>query len=456
METQLPDLIVLDVMLPGMDGFAVCQRLRESPATAEVAVMMLTAKSEEADIVRGLNQGATDYVTKPFSPRVLLARVCAVLRRRQASVTSIEAGPEDDIGEEEEVINIHELIIHPGRHDVRINGLPVPLSSTEFRILYYLAGRRVGSLAANRFSTGFTATITRLRTARWMCKSSACGKSSAMPASISRPSAASAIALRSERPYNGDRLISISHGRRFQSIAGSSHAPAVAWNLEDPMGRRTAAAIAAARAGPYVAIRVGKSLETQVWTKLELAACAPRCGSGDLVVDAGRRPEDVAAVCRDLADRFDVRLTVILPSGKVVADNTDDPAGVRQPSRAAGGRPGLRRRDRPLDPARASRGTSNSCIWPCRCVATGGSSPSCGHHFPRPSLAAAQWAIYAEIAAVGLLAVLAAASPRCSGAAGGSAPCKTFAAAQNTSPAAIGNIDCPTIHRRKSACWRNR
>ncbi len=140
-ETQLPDLIVLDVMLPGMDGFAVCQRLRESRATAEVAVMMLTAKSEEADIVRGLNQGATDYVTKPFSPRVLLARVRAALRRRQASVTSIEAEPADDIGEEEELINIHELIIHPGRHDVRINGVPVSLSSTEFRILYYLAGR---------------------------------------------------------------------------------------------------------------------------------------------------------------------------------------------------------------------------------------------------------------------------------------------------------------------------
>jgi two-component system alkaline phosphatase synthesis response regulator PhoP len=141
-ETQIPDLIVLDVMLPGIDGFAVCQRLRESSATAEVAVMMLTAKSEEADIVRGLNQGATDYVTKPFSPRVLLARVRAALRRRQARVVSIGDGPEDDLREDEdEVINIHELVIHPGRHDVRVNGVRVSLSSTEFRILYYLAGR---------------------------------------------------------------------------------------------------------------------------------------------------------------------------------------------------------------------------------------------------------------------------------------------------------------------------
>ena len=67
-EKQTPDLILLDVMLPGMDGLTVCQRLRASPKTADVAIMMLTAKSEEADIVRGLNLGATDYVTKPFSP----------------------------------------------------------------------------------------------------------------------------------------------------------------------------------------------------------------------------------------------------------------------------------------------------------------------------------------------------------------------------------------------------
>ena len=138
-ETQIPDLILLDVMLPGIDGFSVCQRLRASPKTAEVAVMMLTAKSEEADIVRGLNQGATDYITKPFSPRVLLARVRAALRRQQAVAT-----PElEEIEEEgeEEVIHIHELVIHPGRHEVRVNGTPVSLSSTEFRVLHYIAGR---------------------------------------------------------------------------------------------------------------------------------------------------------------------------------------------------------------------------------------------------------------------------------------------------------------------------
>ena len=140
-EQQVPDLILLDVMLPGMDGFAVCQRLRASPRTADVAVMMLTAKSEEADIVRGLNQGATDYVTKPFSPRVLLARVRAALRRQQAVATAMATDEEDDFGECDEIITIHELVIHPGRYEVRVDGVPVSLSSTEFRVLYFLAGR---------------------------------------------------------------------------------------------------------------------------------------------------------------------------------------------------------------------------------------------------------------------------------------------------------------------------
>ena len=94
-EKQTPDLILLDVMLPGMDGLTVCQRLRASPRTADVAIMMLTAKSEEADIVRGLNLGATDYVTKPFSPKVLLARVRAVLRRKPAVATAEEEEGED-------------------------------------------------------------------------------------------------------------------------------------------------------------------------------------------------------------------------------------------------------------------------------------------------------------------------------------------------------------------------
>lgn len=135
-ERQIPDLILLDVMLPGIDGMTVCQRLRAAPRTADVAVMMLTAKSEEADIVRGLNLGATDYVTKPFSPRVLLARVRAVLRRNTPAAVAEEEEHEDD-----EIITAHNLVIHPGRHEVRVDDVPVSLSSTEFRVLYFLASR---------------------------------------------------------------------------------------------------------------------------------------------------------------------------------------------------------------------------------------------------------------------------------------------------------------------------
>jgi two-component system phosphate regulon response regulator PhoB len=140
-EKQLPDLILLDVMLPGIDGFAVCQRLRAAPRTADVAVMMLTAKSEEADIVRGLNHGAADYVTKPFSPRVLMARVRAALRRQPALTPADEEDDDGDDGDHDDVITIHELVIHPGRHEVRVSDEPVTLSSTEFRVLYFLASR---------------------------------------------------------------------------------------------------------------------------------------------------------------------------------------------------------------------------------------------------------------------------------------------------------------------------
>ncbi len=135
-EKQTPDLILLDVMLPGVDGLTVCQRLRASPKTADVAITMLTAKSEEADIIRGLNLGATDYITKQFSPKVLLARVRAVLRRAPAAPTVEEEGEEG-----EEIIEMHGMMIHPGRHEVRVEGNPVVLSSTEFRVLYFLASR---------------------------------------------------------------------------------------------------------------------------------------------------------------------------------------------------------------------------------------------------------------------------------------------------------------------------
>jgi len=127
---ETPDLVLLDLMLPRIDGLEVCRRVRGGGVNASVPIIMLTAKGEEADIVTGLELGADDYITKPFSPRVLLARVRAVLRRQ-----SSELPGEDD------TVEIHNIAIHPGRHEVLVDGEPVNLTRTEFQVLHYLARR---------------------------------------------------------------------------------------------------------------------------------------------------------------------------------------------------------------------------------------------------------------------------------------------------------------------------
>jgi two-component system phosphate regulon response regulator PhoB len=127
---QPPELIVLDLMLPGMDGLDVARHLKNDARCRQVPIVMLTAKGEEADVVTGLELGAEDYVTKPFSPRILVARIKAVLRRRH------EAPAEGD-----ERIEIHDLEIHPGRREVRVAGVPVDLTYTEFQVLHCLARR---------------------------------------------------------------------------------------------------------------------------------------------------------------------------------------------------------------------------------------------------------------------------------------------------------------------------
>ncbi|NLF68905.1 MAG: response regulator transcription factor [Candidatus Anammoximicrobium sp.] len=131
-EARIPDLVILDLMLPGLDGLTVCGKLRANPRTAGVAIVMLTAKGEEADIVKGLNAGANDYITKPFSRNVLLARMRAVLRHVGLSSDSAER---DEAGVE---VRIHNLAIHPGRHQVLVDGQAVELSATEFRLLHAL------------------------------------------------------------------------------------------------------------------------------------------------------------------------------------------------------------------------------------------------------------------------------------------------------------------------------
>lgn len=134
-ESKTPDLILLDIMLPGLDGLRVCRKLKENPKFQSIPVIMLTAKGEEPDIVAGLNMGADDYVTKPFSPKVLLARVQAVLRRAEVEHTISEEE------QESEIIEIRDLMIHPGRHEVFVCHKPVELTATEFKLLHFLAQR---------------------------------------------------------------------------------------------------------------------------------------------------------------------------------------------------------------------------------------------------------------------------------------------------------------------------
>jgi two-component system alkaline phosphatase synthesis response regulator PhoP len=125
-----PDLILLDLMLPGIDGLEVCRRFKAEAKTGQVPIIMLTAKGEEADVVTGLELGADDYVTKPFSNRVLLARVRTVLRRRSTGPPGPDA-----------LLKVHDLVVDPGRHEVLLRGQAVDLTATEFRLLHLLARR---------------------------------------------------------------------------------------------------------------------------------------------------------------------------------------------------------------------------------------------------------------------------------------------------------------------------
>jgi two-component system alkaline phosphatase synthesis response regulator PhoP len=126
---DLPDIILLDLMLPGVDGLEVCRKLKSDVSTSNIPVIMLTAKGSEADVIVGLEMGADDYITKPFSPRILTARVKAVLRRKRALSSDDEDSP----------IQLSGLAIYPDRHEVLVEGSPVELTATEFRILNHIA-----------------------------------------------------------------------------------------------------------------------------------------------------------------------------------------------------------------------------------------------------------------------------------------------------------------------------
>ena len=126
--SNVPGLILLDIMLPGLDGLEVCKILKNDGKTQHIPIIMLTAKSEESDVVTGLEVGADDYITKPFSPKILIARIRNILRRKSREADRTVT-----------TITVHDIVIHPGRHEVAVAGKPVDLTFTEFQILQFLA-----------------------------------------------------------------------------------------------------------------------------------------------------------------------------------------------------------------------------------------------------------------------------------------------------------------------------
>ncbi len=128
---RLPSLVLLDIMLPGMSGLDICRAMKRDPETRGIPVIMVTARGEESEIVLGLELGADDYVPKPFSPRELVARVKAVLRR---------GGIKERIDAEERLVH-ERLVVDLARHEVRVDGKRVDLTPTEFRLLKVLAAR---------------------------------------------------------------------------------------------------------------------------------------------------------------------------------------------------------------------------------------------------------------------------------------------------------------------------
>lgn len=137
---RIPDLVVLDLMLPGIDGLEVCRRLRSDPRTTHIPIVMLTAKGEESDAVIGLSQGADDYVRKPFGMKELVARIATRLR---AADTRTPAG------DTQKVARFGELVIDSVKHEVTIAGQPVKLTVTEFKLLRHLVMNRGRAFTRN-------------------------------------------------------------------------------------------------------------------------------------------------------------------------------------------------------------------------------------------------------------------------------------------------------------------
>ena len=127
-QKEIPDLVLLDLMLPGMDGIEICRQLKADSATRSISIIMVTAKGEESDIVLGLGIGADDYVLKPFRPRELIARVKSVLRRGRLK---------EEVNED--IVSIDGMVIDCNRHEVRLEGKKINLTAMEFKLFHFLA-----------------------------------------------------------------------------------------------------------------------------------------------------------------------------------------------------------------------------------------------------------------------------------------------------------------------------
>ena len=366
--------------------------------------MMLTAKSEEADIVRGLNLGANDYVTKPFSPQGVAGPRAGGApppaggrgrgRRRRGRTTKSSRST---------TWSFTRAARGAGRRQAR------HLSSTEFRVLHFLASRPGWVFSRQQILDGVHGDNYAITDRAVDVQIVGLRKKLAMPASTSRRSAASAIASRN----------------RFGCAAA-----ALFWQIafdellhracdRDRRGRSTRRQ------------RVGSSARSNVWSKLERRP-TPACAA------TGRRWTPTARRgCRavpELSDGWACGLTVILPSGKVIADSDEDPGRVGQPPRAAGSCRGPRRRDRPLDPATASRGRKCYMYLAMPLRREGQIVAVVRTSLPQRCCRRRCGRLYAEIAAAGLLAVVwsqrAASWPR----GGWSAPSRKSAAAPITCP----------------------
>ncbi len=131
------DLIILDVMLPSIDGFQLCSIIRNNPTLSHLPIIMLTARTDEFDKVHGLEMGADDYITKPFSPKELVARIRAIIRRTEIQKSPITNGEESEVS----ILKIKDIIIDKEKYVITLKDLSIKLSATEFKLLLYLAER---------------------------------------------------------------------------------------------------------------------------------------------------------------------------------------------------------------------------------------------------------------------------------------------------------------------------